>query len=174
MVQYDNDLYEPPLDRNLSVKEICFDKKITVPYLFHTDYDMLKLDGKLRRRNNLTTTAQLARAWLISVGIDSTAIIAVPAGKARINRTLTSALAFRDWLSGISESGKIKGINILTLDSHAGRTWMTYNKILNDKYNIGTISLPDNDKLLSKRKKALNTLKETLGVIYYWFILIPY
>jgi hypothetical protein len=174
MVQYDNDIYEPPLDRNLSVREICFDDSIKVPYLFNSEYDMLKLDGKLRFRNNLTTTAQLARSRLIRLGIDSTRIIAVPARKARINRTLTSALAFRDWISEYSEGSSIKGINIVTLGPHAKRTWMTYNKILNEKYSIGIISLPDTDKLISGQKKTLNTLREVLGIIYYWFILLPY
>jgi hypothetical protein len=174
MVQYDNDKYEPPLDRNLSVREICFDNSIRVPYLFHSEYDMLKLDGKLRVRNNLITTAQLARSRLISLGLDSTKVIAVPARRARINRTLTSALAFRDWLSGNTEAGAINGINVVTLGPHARRTWMTYNKILNEKYSIGIISLPDTDQLLSEKRKALNTLREALGIIYYWFILIPY
>ncbi len=174
MVQYDNDVYEPPLDRNLSVKEVVFDNKITVPYLFHSEYDMLQLNGKLRFRNNLTSTAQFARAKLISLGLDSTRIIEVSAGKRGINRTLTSALAFRDWLSSNSEGRKIKGINIVTLGPHARRTWMTYNKILNEKYQIGIISIPDTDGVTSDKRKVFNTLRETLGIIYYWFILIPY
>jgi hypothetical protein len=173
MVQYDNDVYEPPLDRNLSVRAICFDNRITVPYLFHSDYDMLKLDGKSRFRNNLTTTAQLARSKLIKMGIDSTKIIAVSAEKVRINRTLTSALAFRKWLT--SQGKDIKGINIISLGSHARRTWMTYNKILDEKYRIGIISISEeSDKQLTGRKKAFKTLRETLGIIYYWFILFLY
>jgi hypothetical protein len=174
MVQYDNDIYEPPLDRNLSVSEIRFDDSIKVPWLFHSEYDMLKLDGQLRFRNNLTTTAQLARSKLISMGIDSTRVIDVSARKAGINRTLTSALAFRDWLSENSETDDIKSINILTLGLHARRTWMTYNKVLNEKYSMGIISLPDTDKMISDKRKALNTLREALGIIYYWFILLPY
>jgi hypothetical protein len=62
----------------------------------------------------------------------------------------------------------------VTLGPHARRTWMTYNKILNEKYSIGIISVPDSDKPISDKRKALNTLRETLGIIYYWFILIPY
>ena len=173
MVQYDNDIYEPPLDRNLSVKEICFDNRITVPYLFHSDYDMLKLDGKLRFRNNLTTTAQQARSKLIRMGIDSTKIIAVSAEKVRINRTLTSALEFRKWLN--SHGKDINGINIISLGSHARRTWMTYNKILEEKYRIGIISISEeNDKQLTGSRKVFKTLRETLGIIYYWFLLFLY
>lgn len=174
MVQYDNDVYEPPLDRNLSVKEISFDNTITVPYLFNSEYDMLKLHGKLRFRNNLTTSAQAGRSELISLGIDSTIIVAVSSGKNSFNRTLASALAFRDWLTGFSSGREIRGINIITLGSHARRTWMTYNKVLDEKYNIGIISLPENEQQASGIRKSYKTLRETLGIIYYWFILIPY
>jgi hypothetical protein len=173
MVQYDNDLYEPPLDRNLSVKEICFDNKITVPYLYHSEYDMLKLDGKLRFRNDITSTAQFARSRLINLGIDSTKITAVSSEKVSFNRTLTSALAFRKWLS--LREKDITGINIISLGPHARRTWMTYNKILDEKYKIGIISVPEeSDKQISGNRKVFKTLREILGIIYYWFILIPY
>jgi hypothetical protein len=173
MVQYDNDIYEPPLDRNLSVSEICFDDKVTVPYLFHSEYDMLKLDGKLRFKNNLTTTAGMARSKLIRMGMDSTRVIDVSADKAGINRTLTSALEFRKWLS--ARGTDINGINIISLGPHGRRTWMTYNKILNERYRIGIISIPeDSDLKLTVTKKAIKTLRETLGIVYYWFILIPY
>lgn len=173
MVQYDNDIYEPPLDRNLSVREICFDDSIIVPYLFHSEYDMLKLDGKLRFRNNLTTTAQLARSMLIKMGIDSAKVIAVEVDKFRINRTLSSALSFRKW---IAASGMdLNGINIISLGPHGRRTWMTYNKILDEKYRIGIISIAEeNDKKLTGWRKSLRTLRETLGIIYYRFILLFY
>ena len=49
---------------------------------------------------------------------------------------------------------------------------MTYNKILDEKYKIGIISLPD-DKVSHGKGRVLRTLRETLGIIYYWFILLP-
>ena len=68
----------------------------------------------------------------------------------------------------------INGINIISLGAHGRRTWMTYNKILDEKYRIGIISITeDNDAYLTGRKKAFKTLRETLGIIYYWFILAP-
>jgi hypothetical protein len=173
MVQYDNDLYEPPLNRDLAVKEIRLDNRITIPYMFHSEYDMLKLDGKLRIKNNITSTAQLARYKLIVMGIDSSRISAVSADKVSFNRTLTSALAFRNWLT-INEKS-VTGINIISLGPHARRTWMTYNKILHEQCRIGIISIPEESgEQISGFRKALTTLRETLGIIYYWFILIPY
>lgn len=60
------------------------------------------------------------------------------------------------------------------MGTHARRTWMTYNRILNEKYEIGIISLPDDGNRNSPDKGLLKTLRETLGIIYYWIILIPY
>jgi hypothetical protein len=106
------------------------------------------------------------------MGIDSSLLIAIPGNKVKINRTLSSALAFRDWLK--STNIDIKGINIISMGTHTRRTWMTYNKILNEKYVIGIISLPDNIHNYSRLSKVLKTIRETLGIIYYWFILLPY
>ncbi len=51
---------------------------------------------------------------------------------------------------------------------------MTYNKILHKKYEIGIISLPDYKEDSSRKYKVLKTLRETIGLIYYSIILIPY
>jgi hypothetical protein len=108
----------------------------------------------------------------LSAGIDSSLLTALPCKKAKLNRTLASALAFRDWLK--ASNIEVKGINIVTIGTHARRTWMTYNKVLNEKYDIGIISLPDFKSGSSKKYKVLKTLKEAIDLVYYWFILIPY
>jgi hypothetical protein len=171
-IQFDNDRWEKLIDRNLYVKEICIDNKITISYLNNSEYDLGKLDGKYRTVNNITSNADLARNRLIALGIDSSKITAISAERVRISRTLTSALAFRKWIETTDKD--IKGINIISLGTHARRTWMTYNKILHEKNNIGIISLPDNTYQYSRHKRVLKTFRETLGIIYYWFILIPY
>ena len=89
-----------------------------------------------------------------------------------MNRTLTSALAFRDWLK--KTDIEVKGINIVTLGTHAERTLMIYNKILDKKYEIGIISLPDYREKHSRSYKVLKTIRESLGIIYYWFVLLVY
>jgi hypothetical protein len=172
MVQFDNDIWGKFGDRNLFVKEIIIDKKITITYLNNSAYDFINSDGRHRIINNINSNADLAKKQLIILGIDSSLIKAVPAERVKINRTLTSALAFRDWL-GISNID-IKGINIISMGTHARRTWMTYNRILDEKYEIGIISLPESKRGNSSEKRVLKTLRETLGIIYYWFILTPY
>jgi hypothetical protein len=172
MVQFDNDMVGEFGDRNLYVKEIIFDHKIHVGYQNNSEYDIGKLDGKFKINNNFTSFSELARNELLSLGLDSSLVISVPGNRVRINRTLTSALAFRDWMS--KSNLTIDGINVITLGAHAKRTWMTYNKILNGKYKIGIISLPDYKTTNSMRNKIVKTLRETLGIIYYWIILLPY
>jgi hypothetical protein len=98
-------------------------------------------------------------------------VVAVPGKRVRINRTLSSALAFRDWLK--TSDIEVIGINIVTRGTHARRTLMTYNKILDKKYEIGIISLPDYREH-SRKFKVLRTIRESFGLLYYWIILIPY
>jgi hypothetical protein len=172
MVQFTNDGVGEYGDRNLYVKEIIIDHKNKITYLNNSEYDIDTLDGKIRIINNFSSNAELARNTLLSMDIDSSLIIAILGKKVRINRTLTSALAFRDWLK--TTDIDIKGINIISMGTHTRRTWMTYNKILNEKYDIGIISLPDYKNSYSRRNKVLKTIRETLGIIYYWIILIPY
>jgi hypothetical protein len=171
-VQFDNDSFGKFGDRNLYVKEIKIDDKITIPYLNNSEYTVSRLDRKERTINNFNSNAELARNKLLSMGLDSTHIIATSGDRVKINRTLTSALAFRDWLKTTKIA--VKGINIISVGTHARRTWMTYNKILNEKYEIGIISIPDYINSHSRENKVLKTLRETSGIIYYWFILIPY
>jgi hypothetical protein len=172
LVEFTNDALGDFGDRNLYVKEIVIDHKIKIPYNGYSDYDVGKLNGIRRVKNNFNSSAEFARNRLLSLGIDSSSVIAVPAKKVRINRTLTSALAFRDWLN--TTSIKIKGINIISLGPHARRTWMTYNKILKEKYEIGIIALPDIKYDNSRITVILNTVRQTLGIVYYWFILMLY
>lgn len=171
MIQFDNDKMGSFGDRNLFVKEIIFDKRIRTPFLNFSEYDITDLDGKNRIVNNLRSNADQARRRLFTMGMDSSKVISVPGEKVKINRTLTSAIAVRDWLkvSGI----KLTGINIISEGTHARRTWMTFNRVLNAPCKIGVISLTDY-KNISDKRRILKTFRETAAIIYYWIILLPY
>jgi hypothetical protein len=171
-IQFTNDGMGDYGDRNLYIKEIIIDHKLTIPYLNNSVYYLSKFYGRNKIINNTISSAVLAKKRLIMLGIDSTLITAVRSKKVRINRTLTSALAFRDWLK--TEHIEIRGINIISVGTHARRTWMTYNKILNEKYKIGIISLPENRIGNSPERKMIQTIRELFGIVYYWIILIPY
>lgn len=172
MVQFTNDAMGDFGDRNLYVKDIIIDNKIEIAYQKNSEYIIGDIHSSRRMTNDFVSYAEMARNELLYFGIDSSKVKAIGSKRVRINRTLTSALAFRDWLKTTNIA--VSGINIVSVGTHARRTWMTYNKILNEKYNIGIISLPDYKNEYSRKYKILKTLRETLGVIYYWIILIPY
>jgi hypothetical protein len=172
MVQFDNDSWGKFGDRNLYVKEINVDHKIPIPYMDNSVYSVFYPGGEERIKNNYNSNAELARNRLISMGINSSQIIAIPGETVIVNRTLTSALAFRDWLKQTNKD--IRGINIISMGAHARRTWMIYNRILQEKYAIGIISLPDYTYTQSRIYRIIKNIRETLGIIYYWIILIPY
>jgi hypothetical protein len=171
LVQFDNDSWGQFGDRNLYVKDLIIDNQITIPYGNNSYYVESKLNNKHIFLTTFNSNAESARKRLISMGVDSSRILAAPGERVKINRTLTSALGFRNWME--TTDINIKGINIFSMGTHARRTWMTYEKILNEKYEIGIISVPDNLNH-TRENKLLKTLRETLGIIYYWIILLPY
>ncbi|MCE5348141.1 MAG: hypothetical protein LLG13_17900 [Bacteroidales bacterium] len=171
-VQFFNDGIGEHYDRNLYVKEVIIDHRIIVPYKDHSEYDISNLDGKNRLVFNFNSFAELGRNRLISLGIDSSLVTAIPGKRVKLSRTLSSALAFRDWLK--TSDIDVKGINIVTSETHARRTMMTYSKILDKKYNIGLIVLPDNRARDSKIYRVFKTIRESIGIVYYCIILLPY
>jgi hypothetical protein len=172
IVEFDNDSWGEFGDRNLYVKEIIIDDSIDIPYINNSAFAESRLNNKHEILTGFNSNAESARSRLLYMGIDSSRIIATFGEKVKINRTLTSALAFRNWLS--TTKIEVTGINIFSMGTHARRTWMTYNKILNEKYQIGIISVPDYLHSHSREIKVLKTLRETIGILYYWIILIPY
>jgi hypothetical protein len=172
MVEFDNDSLSDSEDRNLYIKSIHVDNRLVIPYLNNSVYDILQAGKHIRSINNIKTGAESARVRLIMAGIDSSLITAVPAKNTSINRTLASALAFREWLK--TNRFQIRGINIVSVGPHAKRTWITYNKVLKAGYPIGIISVSSNPVQYSTFRLALKTIRETAGLLYYHIILIPY
>lgn len=172
MVQFTNDMVDENGDRNLYVREITIDNKIIIPYQYNSVLDIGSIGGSDRIVNNYESHPQIIRNKLISRGLDSTKIVAVPAKKTHFNRTLTSALALKRCLKA---SGKnIKGINIISMGIHSRRTWLTYKRILDKSYQIGIISLSDSTISEYGTSEVLKNLGEALELVYYWIILLPF
>ena len=172
MVEFNNDYWGDFGDRNLYIKELIIDHKIVIPYLKNTIFQYVKPNGIGREINDVNSNAEAARNRLIAMGMDSSRIFATPCEKVTTARTLTSALAFRSWAQ--KSKITITGINIISMGNHARRTWMTYNKVLGEKYSVGIVSLPDQKISKAPLRQVLNTLREALGILYYRIILIPY
>lgn len=172
MIEFTNDYFDDQGDRNLYIKEIIIDNDITIPYQFNSVFDIGLLGGSDRNINNYRSHPEIIRNKLIKYGIDSSKIVAVTGKKTNLNRTLTGALAFRDWLK--TSGPNVKGINIITMGIHSRRTWLTYNRIIDKSINIGIISLPESENPELEKSEFIRTITETLDLIYYWIITIPY
>jgi hypothetical protein len=170
IVQFNNDATGEFGDRNLYVKELIIDHKIKIPYQNNSIYYYWRLGWKDKIFNDFGSYAEQARDILIKMGVDSSLITAVPGNSVIKNRTLTSALAFREWL--VKSNYKVEAINVITLGTHARRSWMVYTRILQNSTRVGIISLPDYEN--SRRYRAFRVIHETIGIIYYWIILFLY
>ncbi|MGB8492687.1 MAG: carbohydrate-binding domain-containing protein [Bacteroidales bacterium] len=171
MVQFTNDYVDSKGDRNLYVREIIIDD-LVIPYQFNSVFDPGSIGGTDRIVNNYFSEPELLRNRLIKTGIDPLNVIAVTGKRTRINRTLESALAFRKWIK--SQGINPEGVNIVTMETHAKRTWTTYRAILNNSIDIGMIPIPDSAGRPAEKPGLLNRLTEALDLFYYKIILIPY
>jgi hypothetical protein len=156
----------------LYVKGITIDNHIIIPYQKNSVYEITEPDVNRRIFNDYSSSAQLARRRLISLGLDSSLVVAITGKKVKLNRTLSGALAFREWLR--TSNIDVTGINIISVGSHSRRTWMTYTKVMKKSFNIGIISVPDDRASKSRKYEVMKKIREILGIVYYWFILIPY
>jgi hypothetical protein len=172
MVHFDDDYLDEGGDKNLYVKEIIIDNNIIIPYKFNSVYDVGRLGGTNRIINDYDTHGELSRNIIIRNGINSSSVVAVTGGRANINRTIKSALAFRNWLKTYDD--KSDEINIISMGIHSRRTLVTYKSILGKKVKIGIISLPESEKPGIRKLKYLDILTEVLNLVYYRIILLPY
>ena len=172
MVHFDDDYLDEGGDKNLYVKEITINNKINIQYKYNSVYDIGRIGGTNRFINNYNSESELSRIHLMKSGIDPSLIIAITGKSSRINRTLKSALAFRRWLSNYN--GNVKSINIISDGIHSRRTMITYKSILKKDIEIGIISLSEPAKEGFPKHRFMEILNETIKLVYYRIILMPY
>lgn len=168
-VQFDNDQKDEFGDRNLYVKGIIFDNNTMVEYSNNSIYQIAHRGSVIRFSNNFNSYAELAKNELIELGLDSARIIAIPAIRVSVNRTLSSVLAVKNYLQ--ENALKVEGLNIISIGVHGRRTWMTYSHFFGNQFPVGIIALPDYKSNRSRIFSSLRTMRESLGIIYYWFVL---
>lgn len=171
VIHFDNDNWGDWGDRNLFIKGLLFDNRTYIPYQYNTEYQILDSDNKPRILNNYGSNAELARIKLLTTGVDSEKVIAVPGKKTILNRTLASAKAFSKWLK--TSNIEVKGINIASQGTHAKRTWLIYRKVLGQTYKTGIISMPSEENM-SKGFKIFKVIRELAGILYYSILLVFY
>ncbi len=172
MVQFTNDMYDDFGDRDLFVKEIRVDSTIVISYQHNSVIDFGRMGGPGRIVNDYDSYPQIIRNKIYTFCVDPEKVTAIAIDHTRINRTLATALAIREW---IEESGHgIKGINVASMGIHSKRTWLTYKSVLDKSLKIGYISLPDYRDSDPKARRVFRTITETIDYLYYCIILIPF
>ena len=106
------------------------------------DYRLLvTTGGPLFRGSHLSTyktSAEVAAATLRQLGVDESQIVAVPASPLRQDRTYASAVALRNWV--LNSNMSVRTLNVITLGTHARRTWLIFEETLGDSIAVGIIA----------------------------------
>lgn len=87
------------------------------------------------------SAAEFAAANLAAMGVQTNAIIALPAPPETRDRTYLSALPLRQWLE--TRTPVLKAVNVYTLGAHARRTRLLFEKALGKTVKVGVFAHPD-------------------------------
>ena len=85
---------------------------------------------------DLKSIAEIAKARLVEAGLSETFITPVPGPPVARDRTYAGAVELRKWL----DQKKYKKVDILSLGTHARRSWLLYRLALGESYQVGIIA----------------------------------
>ncbi len=172
MIQFDNDMVSELGDRNLIIKKITLnDHNLIVE---HADLfiDRGRPFGRYRWNVTANSYAELAAHYFVDKGIDKRKIIPISNNHLHIRRTYGNALALKGWM--LENDINIEGINIVTMDYHSQRTWLTYNKMLGKEDEVGIISAHNLSLTHHQSKRYRAILKESIALAYYYIFILPW
>jgi len=89
------------------------------------------------------TYAHVCASALKNAGVPDDKILMAPAHETGRDRTYAAAATLRIWLS--SHHMTIRKMNVLTMDSHARRSRLLFQKAFGDQVEVGIISAPNPD-----------------------------
>lgn len=166
-IKFNNDLVVNNSDRNLNIKSIEIDNKLLVADTTNTKI--------VRDLNNLTSgfasQAEEVGNYLQQLGVAHNQITIVNFEPVPSNQTLAAAEKFNDYISEYS----LPLLNVITFDMHSRRTWLTYQKILGKKTNVGVLYYPSSKKDKGKKKEnspeIFYIIDEFLAYFANWFLL---
>ncbi len=121
------------------------------------------------------STAEVTTASLIKLGFDKNLIVTVSAPYSKKDRTFSSALALKKYLS--KSKFKVKSFNIFTFGCHSRRSWLLFKKAFGNKMNIGIISIRkityNPDRWWKTSDGVRDVIDETVAYIYARFFFFP-
>jgi uncharacterized SAM-binding protein YcdF (DUF218 family) len=93
--------------------------------------------------NDYNTGASVGADLLRKNGLPNESLQMVPSRVMDRDRTYGSAIALRTWFC--EHNVPVSGINVLTEDVHARRSWLLFQKALGNKMAVGIIAVPNPD-----------------------------
>ena len=113
------------------------------------------------------TTADIAKATFLELGMDSTKIFVAPSELFLQERTYQSALSLRNYIK--QEDLEIENFNLVSLGLHSKRSYELFKKAFPEK-KIGIIAIRDqrfnHEKWWSSSKGLRTVITEAIGYIF--------
>jgi uncharacterized SAM-binding protein YcdF (DUF218 family) len=121
------------------------------------------------------TSASVGASGLKAAGVPSEFIQMVPSRVNDRDRTYSSAVALRRWLR--DHDAQVKGVNVVTENTHARRSWFLFQKAFGDTATVGIIAIqnPDYDPKHWWRysEGVKDVLGEAIAYMYARFFFYP-
>ncbi len=93
--------------------------------------------------NDYNTFASVGARRLKAAGVAEESMLMVPSHVIGRDRTYSSAIALRRWL--LDHNMPLQSFNVVTVDAHARRTRLLFQKALGNDVRVGIISIPNPD-----------------------------
>ena len=100
-------------------------------------------EGIGRYINDYNTSASVGAELLVKNGLARESVQMVPSRVMDRDRTFSSAVALHDWIR--KHKPFVRGINVVTEDTHARRTWLLFQEALGNEVPIGIIAVANVD-----------------------------
>jgi uncharacterized SAM-binding protein YcdF (DUF218 family) len=144
------------------------------------NYKLLLITGKpFDKGSHLSiykNSGESSAATLIKLGLDSNKIRVVSLEDYhKRDRTYATALRLKEW---IEDSGlEIKSLDLVTIDCHARRSRLLFQKVFNDDIEVGIISIVNRDynpkRWWTSSKGFRTVIQESIAWIYARFLFKP-
>ncbi|NOX46134.1 MAG: YdcF family protein [Chlorobi bacterium] len=144
------------------------------------NYKLIIITGKpFEKGSHLSiykNSGESSAATLIKLGMDNKYIRVVSLEDYhKRDRTYATALGLKEWIE--SSSMKIKSLDLVTIDCHARRSRLLFQKVFGDDIEVGIISIVnrdyDPDKWWASSNGFRTVIQETIAWIYARFLFRP-
>jgi len=93
--------------------------------------------------NDYSTAAYIGATHLRNAGVPGRDVQSVPADKVERDRTYSAAVALQRWLSQYHPTER--AVNIVTIDVHARRTRLLFQRAMGPEFQVGIVSIANPD-----------------------------